>query len=151
MLQPFLQLTDDIWLPVKDGNDSARNLFHRHYSHRAYADGRNPKLFCGPGEKMVLSTPCAKGLFVWRKFISGDGQEGINCAVFRNETHMLSSDLIVAADDLADQRWPSQRHYTYVNASKIKSSNPGYCFQKAGWQKCGITKVNKLVILERLA
>ena len=151
MLQPFLNLTAETWIPVLDGNDSARHLFDRHYSRYRYADGRKPKLFVGPGEKMVLSTPCAMALFIWRKFISGDGQEGVNCAVFRNETDMRSSDLIMEADALADARWPGQRHYTYVDAGKIRSTNPGYCFQKAGWRKCGITKWNKLVILERPA
>ena len=151
MLQPFLNLTAETWIPVLDGNDSARHLFDRHYSRYRYADGRKPKLFVGPGEKMVLSTPCAMALFIWRKFISGDGQEGVNCAVFRNETDMRSSDLIMEADALADARWPGQRHYTYVDAGKIRSTNPGYCFQKAGWRKCGITKWNKLVSLERPA
>ena len=151
MLQPFLNLTAETWIPVLDGNDSARHLFDRHYSRYRYADGRKPKLFVGPGEKMVLSTPCAMALFIWRKFISGDGQEGVNCAVFRNETDMRSSDLIMEADALADARWPGERHYTYVDAGKIRSTNPGYCFQRAGWRKCGITKWNKLVILERPA
>lgn len=150
MLQPSLELTSDPWIPIKDGNASARFLFDRHYSRRHYADGRQPKLFVGPGEKMVLTTHCARGLFVWRKFISGDGQQGVNCAVFRNETDALSSDLIKEADRLADQRWPGERHYTYVNARKIKSTNPGYCFIQAGWRRCGITKHNKLIILEKV-
>jgi hypothetical protein len=150
MLQPSLELTPDPWIPIKDGNASARFLFDRHYSRRHYADGRQPKLFVGPGEKMVLTTHCARGLFVWRKFISGDGQQGVNCAVFRNETDALSSDLIKEADRLADQRWPGERHYTYVNARKIKSTNPGYCFIQAGWRRCGITKHNKLIILEKV-
>ena len=151
MLQPFLNLTAETWIPVLDGNESARHLFDRHYSRYRYADGRKPKLFVGPGEKMVLSTPCAMALFVWRKFVCGDGQQGVNCMVFRNETDMRSSDLIMEADALADARWPGERHYTYVDAGKIRSTNPGYCFQRAGWRKCGITKWNKLVILERPA
>jgi hypothetical protein len=84
-----------------------------------------------------------------RKFISGDGQKGINCAVFRNEGAGLSSDLIMAADALADERWPGERHFTYVDPQEVKSSNPGYCFLRAGWRKCGITKHRKLLILER--
>ena len=150
MLQPFLNLENDNWIPIKDGDASARYLFNRHYSRRRYKDGRQPKLFVGPCEKMVLTTPCAMALFVWRKFISGDKQQGINCAIFRNETNILSSQLIKEADGLADTRWPDQRHYTYVNSKRIKSTNPGYCFIKAGWRKCGITKHNKLIILEKV-
>jgi len=50
---------------------------------------------------------------------------------------------------LTDDIWiPDERLYTFVNPRKIRSSNPGYCFLKAGWRKCGITKWQKLVILE---
>jgi hypothetical protein len=139
-----------VWQQTRDGDIKARRIFHRHYSFRPYKDGREPKLFVGPGEKMVLITWNLDALFVWRKFKSGDGNQGINCAVFRNEGPYLSSDLIRAADALADARWPGERHYTYVNPRKISSPNPGFCFKKAGWRECGITKWNKLVILERI-
>jgi hypothetical protein len=149
MLQPFLELTSDPWVPIKDCNDSARVLFDRHYSRRRFKEGHISRKFVGPGENMVLMTHCARGLFVWRKFISDSGEDGVNCAIFRNETGILSSELIAEADRLADQRWPGERHYTYVNARKIKSTNPGYCFIQAGWRRCGITKHRKLIILEK--
>jgi hypothetical protein len=57
--------------------------------------------------------------------------------------------MIRAADLLADERWPGERHYTYVNPLRIRSTNPGFCFQAAGWQRCGLTKKSRLVILER--
>ena len=78
-----------------------------------------------------------------------DDQTGINCAVFRNESSMLSSDLVREADELAWQKWPGQRHYTYVAPNKVASAHPGYCFKKAGWRKCGTSK-GGLVILEVL-
>lgn len=147
--QPFLPLTDAVWIDVKDGDFTGRHLFHRHYSYKPYRDGRRPLLFAGPGEKMVLLSPDARALFVWRKFISGDGQIGVNCAVFRNEGARLSSDLIREADRIAWERWPDERrHYTYVNPKRVRSSNPGCCFLKAGWRKCGVTKWKGLLILE---
>ena len=139
-----------LWYAVKDGFGPARALFDRHYSRYHYKDGRKPKLFVGPGEKMVLMTSTYDALFVWRKFISGDGQQGINCSIFRNESNHRSSDLILRAEYLARVRWPeNDRFYTYVNPRAVQSSNPGYCFKVAGWRKCGITKVNKLHILEK--
>lgn len=147
----FLDLEDVTWIPIKDGDDHARSVFDRHYSRYVYADGRKPKLFVGPGQKLVLTTPCRRALFVWRKFISGDGQEGVNCAIFRNEGAGLSSYLIRAADVIADLHWPGERHFTYVNPKRIRSTNPGYCFIQAGWRRCGITKHNKLLIFEREA
>ena len=139
------------WLALKDGNATARSIFNRHYSKHLYKDGRKPKLFVGPGEKMVLITPECDALFVWRKFKSDDEQVGVNCSVFRNESSQLSSDLILEAEILAWDKWPGERFYTYVAPKKIRSTNPGYCFIKAGWRKCGITKVNKLIILEKLS
>lgn len=58
--------------------------------------------------------------------------------------------LIREADELAWQRWPGERHFTYVDDSKIRSSNPGYCFLKAGWQRAGRSKTNRLTLLERV-
>lgn len=136
------------WFAVKDGDDRARDLFNRHYSRIRYADGRKPRLFVGPGEKMVLMTPEADALFVWRKFIDASGQQGVNCAVFRNESRHLSSELIREACELAWWRWPGERLYTYVNVQAVTSVNPGYCFKMAGWKACGQTKWNKLLILE---
>jgi len=40
-----------------------------------------PKLFVGPGEKLVLRTWECDAIWVWRKFIDDSGQEGINCAI----------------------------------------------------------------------
>ena len=137
------------WYLSRDGDEHARAMFRRHYSYRAYADGRDPMLFVGPGEKMVLLTREADALFVWRKFVSGDGQEGINCAVFRNESSMLASALILEAEEAAKARWGVQRFYTYVKARAVRSSNPGWCFQCAGWTKCGETKWNRLTILSK--
>lgn len=138
-----------LWYPTKDGDPRALALYERHYSAHQYKDGRKRRLFVGPGQKMVLLTADCRALFVWRKFVSGDGQEGVNCAVFRNEGPLLSSDLIREACHWAEQRWPGQRQYTYVKGSAVKSVNPGYCFKLAGFAKCGVTKWNKLLILER--
>jgi hypothetical protein len=143
-------IVDAYWLPIRDGDPRARWLFNRHYSRYHYADGRKPMLFVGPGEKMVLLTAECDALFVWRKFISGDGQQGVNCAIFRNEGLHQSSALIAEAEQLAWDRWPGERLYTYVNPRAVRSVNPGYCFKIAGWRRCGETKWNKLLILEKL-
>jgi hypothetical protein len=138
------------WVKVRDGNTIAANLFSRHYSKYIYADGRKPKLFVGPGEKIVLLSKSNDALFVWRKFISADGQRGINCAIFRNESNILSSVLLDEAEKIALNIWPGERFYTYVNPRFVKSPNPGYCFKVNGWKQIGITKRRKLIILEKL-
>ena len=123
-------------------------MYERHYSAHQYRDGRKRRIFAGPGEKIVLRTAEASALFVWRKFIDDSGQQGVNCAVFRNESPHKASLLIRQADIIADHCWPGLRHYTYVDPRGVRSTNPGFCFLKAGWRKCGFTKGGKL-ILER--
>ena len=137
------------WVTARDADARARALFHRHYSRYTYRDGRQPKKFVGPGEYIVLVTPEFDALFVWRKFIDKSGQRGVNCSVFRNESPSLSSEMILSAEEWAHAKWPGERLYTYVNPQKIRSCNPGCCFIKAGWRRCGVTKKRKYVILEK--
>lgn len=148
--QPFL-IGGGTWINVRDGNSTASAIFDRHYSRNPAA--RGDARCAGPGKKMVLLTPCARALFVWRQFRTKDptaGPADINCAIFRNEGAGLSSALIVEAMELAWQRWPGERLYTYVNPRRVRSSNPGFCFLQAGWRRCGITKTRRLLILEAM-
>lgn len=142
-----------LWRISRDGDPIGLELYLRHYSARRYTDGRIRRLFVGPGEKLVLIGRDDRALFAWRRFVSMDGQAGINCSVFRNESAALSSEMIREADALADARWPGERHFTYVSPGRVRSSNPGFCFLLAGWRRCGMTKGghgrDQLVILER--
>lgn len=135
-----------LWWLTKDGDRACLDLYSRHYS---AARRRRQAQFVGPGEKVVLRTEHADALFVWRAFIDNFGDFGINCAVFRNESPHLSSDLIRQADAVADCLWPHRRHYTFVSAKDVRSTNPGFCFIAAGWRRCGRTK-SGLLILERI-
>lgn len=147
---PYLDFFKSTWVEIRDGNKMALDIFSRHYSKYQYKDGRKPTRFVGPGERMVLLSYCGSALFVWRKFKSMNNQTGVNCSVFRNESKHKSSELIQEAIKLAWERWPNERLYTYVNPSKIRSTNPGYCFKVSGLRFCGLTKKNKLHILELL-
>lgn len=153
-MSPQLRMSfDDVWTMTRDGDMDARALHRRHYSKYTYADGRDPKLFIGPGEKMCLVTPECGAVFVWRKFIDDaiPKQTGVNCAMFRNERPDLykSSDLVLAAEPYAHRRWPGERLYTYVNPWKVRAKrDPGRCFRKAGWSPCGTTR-GGLLILEK--
>jgi hypothetical protein len=148
-IQPFL--FGDGWIEVRDGNDTARALFDRHYSRYVYADGRKPKLFMGPGEKMVLLSPRADAVFGWCKFISRDAQQGVNCAIFRNDGPELATTLIAEAETLARRRWPGDRFYTYVDPAKVRPTMVrglpvwGWCFFKAGWHFAGVSKSGKII------
>ena len=151
------RIIDGHWLAIKDGDPRASALYKRHYSCYQYADGRrqqtgyrNRHLILGPGEKMVLLTVDCRALFGWRRFDDPSGQVGVNCAVFRNEGDVLSSELILEAEQLAWGRWPGERLYTYVDGAAVESVNPGYCFKMAGWRGCGLTKKRGLLIFEKM-
>jgi len=141
---------EPLWFLTKDGDKSCLELYERHYSAYHYKDGRRRSQFVGPGQTIVLRTAAADALFVWRKFIDDakPKQDGVNCAIFRNESPHLSSELVRQADAIADHCWPGERHYTYVRAEAVRSRNPGFCFLKAGWRRCGKTQ-GGLLIFER--
>lgn len=136
----------EFWRASRDGDPRGLALYRRHYSSRRYADGRDPALFVGPGEKTVLLSHDDDALFVWRKFIDASGQEGVNCAVFRNESPYVASAMILDAETWAAERWPGERLYTYVNPRSIRSVNPGYCFKRAGWRTDGSTRGGLVVL-----
>lgn len=148
------KMCNDIhWFEVRDGDLRLRPFFERHYSAKKKASRhyKNWRRICGPGEHMILLTQNCDALMVWLKeMIRHDGQAGVNCSVFRNEGNVLSSELISEATKLAWERWPQERLFTYVNPTKIKSTNPGYCFLQAGWHRLDGASSKGLVILELL-
>ncbi len=141
------------WLSVRDGDPRALALYLRHYSAprrprmmRRYGNGAR---FAGPGQHIVLLTACCDALCVWRKErYRRDDQTGVNCAVFRNEGPIRSSVLIRETCDLAWQRWPGERLFTFVDPRQVRSTHPGACFKHAGWSTCGVSKTKGLVSLE---
>jgi len=141
------------WIGIRDGDPRAAALYQRHYSARPGVSMAQRIRYgmSGPGQTMTLLTVDCHALFIWLRntLQRFDNQEGVNCTIFRNEGPVLSSALIQEAADLAWQRWPGERLFTYVWDAKIQSVNPGYCFKQAGWQACGRNKDGRLTILER--
>lgn len=132
------------WWGTFDGDKECLAMYERHYPPKRYRYGRRVAQFVGPGEQLVFRNDPSKPLeaiFVWRKFLddciderTGRRQEGVNCAVFRNEGDACSSELIAQADACADVCWPDSRHYTYVDPARVRSALPGACFLAAGWR-----------------
>lgn len=142
------------WRAVKDGDPQAFALYQRHYSFYQYADGRrerygyrNRRLIVGPGEKIVLLGEDGLALCCWRRGsdASSTGERRVYCTVFRNESPHRASDLLREAMVIAWQRWPGERLWTYVDASKVQSEIPGYCFRYARWKHVGETKKGLLI------
>ena len=120
-------------------------LADRHYSRRTPGAPQ----FANNGRKLVLRDTLGDVLFLWlwpQDELRFDTQTGYNCAIFRNESDRLSSEIILEAEEHATAYWGRNRFYTYVNGGKIRSTNPGFCFQQAWWRKAGLSKSGLILL-----
>jgi hypothetical protein len=145
-----------VFLPFSDGliktthfDQECRVLADRHYSRRT----PGARQFCYSGRKLVLRNTQGTILWVWMypdPSMRMDHQAGYNCAIFRNESDRLSSQIILEAEKWAFDYWGPNRMYTYVDPAKVQSINPGYCYLCAGWKKEGISKGGKILLVKDL-
>jgi hypothetical protein len=136
-----------LWEITHKGDQECRKLADRHYSRQTIG----AKLFTRPGKNLVLRTKDADAVWVTWQGIRDDGINAWECTIFRNESRYLSSDLIREAVEITLREWgspPKDGLITYVDQSKIRSVNPGFCFLKAGWMKDGFSKRRKLLRLK---
>jgi hypothetical protein len=142
------------WIAVKDTYPPLIDLYRRHYSslkkpawvYRQFG-------ISGNGESLSLCTASGTAGFCWTKQKKrDDGQKGVNCSFFRNEGSLLSSELILEAEFMALNKWPDTvRFFTYIDPLKIRHKrDPGRCFVRAGWKKCGRSKSGKLIFEKSL-
>jgi hypothetical protein len=120
-----------------------RELADRHYYRKSIG---HPQ-FTPPGKCVVFRTANYGAIWITNaplaQYIRHQWAGAWTCIVFRNESSILSSTLIkqaVAVTLFILKTPPAVGFITFVNASKIKSSNPGYCFKRAGWKHVGFTK-----------
>jgi hypothetical protein len=125
-----------------------------HYSRRSPGS----KTFTGVGQEIVLVTSCGRAVWacVYQRTPSARGTGGSRGRVgvpdakprylwrnmmFRNLGAGLSSDLIADALEATHLHWreryhsiPAERLRTEIGCKEVKSSNPGYCYERAGWE-----------------
>jgi hypothetical protein len=143
------------WYTAKQTDYRVVSLYSRHYS--AGKNGKAIRDWRGhgigkPGQHITLLTSRADALFLWTVCqFRRDGLQGIECAVFRNESSVLSSDLILEAEGLALRKWADMpQFFTYVAPSLIQSSNPGFCFKKAGWKQVGKSPSGLILLTKQI-
>ncbi|QGQ97078.1 hypothetical protein EHS13_20390 [Paenibacillus psychroresistens] len=135
------------WLLTHKGDRNCRLLADRHYSRQHIGH----PMFTRPGRNLVLRTADGMATWVTWKGIRDDGLDAFECTIFRNESANLSSDMIRSAVAATIAEWglpPKDGIITYVDQSKVRSSNPGFCFIKAGFEKIGFSKVRGLLLLQ---
>lgn len=145
--QPMLNLYPGELVVTNHFDQIMRQLADRHYSRRTPGASQ----FCYSGRKLVLRNTEGTVLWVWMypdPAMRMDRQTGYNCAIFRNESVRLSSDIILEAEQHALTRWGPNRMYTYVDGSKIESRNPGYCYLMAGWHRHGLSRTGKHLLVK---
>jgi hypothetical protein len=132
----------------------AAALADRHYSRRKIGSPQ----FMPPGETVCLVSDDNLAVFGWwrphpRSGIRAmNGLDGWTCTIFRNEGAALSSRLILEAEEiLADsgRGCGPDGLLTYVWSAKIRSTNPGFCFLAAGWQRRGFSADGKKRLLSK--
>ena len=78
-----------------------------------------------------------------------DKVDGPMCSVFRNEGQVLSSTLILEAEQAAWARWPGVTLWTYVDPRCVVSGLPGRRLTRARWKHAGESKAGRLLFCKR--
>jgi len=125
---------------------AALPLADRHYNRQKPGTPQ----FVPPGKCIVLLTEDADALWVssWpmREYTKHEWAGAWVNTLFRNESPHLSSELILEAISATRSIWtpPDLGIITFVDADEVESRNPGYCYECAGFERVGYTKVNGL-------
>lgn len=109
------------------------------------------KQFTRNGQNLVFIT--ADCLAVWVTFrptpgkaVRPDGLDGYECALFRNESGLLSSTLIREATELTWALWGPpgvDGLFTFIKPEAVRTEIPGYCYRRAGWHRVGNARDGK--------
>ena len=139
------------WERVTKFDKRTAAIADRHYSRRKIGSPQ----FMPPGQTIILFEPLGAVFGWWRPHPrSGLKQmnnlDGWTCTIFRNETEMQSSGMILEAEKfLLNETCGPSGLITYVWDSRISSKNPGYCFKMAGWKVVGRSADNKKSLLTK--
>ncbi len=133
------------WYLSHRGDAKAGALADRHYSRQKSGTPQ----FMPPGRCLVLWAPGAVWGTSWpyAEFVKHAWGGAWLCSIFRNESGVLSSELIREA--VAISRWrfgepPALGMVTFVDPSAVRHKrDPGRCFLGAGFVVCGACKDGK--------
>lgn len=143
-----------VWNIVTKFDPAACALADRHYSRRKIGAPQ----FMPPGQTLVLLTPDRRAVFGWWRphpasgLKAMNGLDGWTCTIFRNEGAAQLSALILDAERelLARHDCGPSGLITYVFDRKVRSTNPGFCFLCAGWERRGRSVDGKKTLLQKV-
>ena len=135
------------WRIISRVDPRGRVIADRHYNRQSIGADN----FVPPGRCLVLLTQCERALWVtswpFAEYTMHAWAGAWVNSLFRNEGAGLSSELILEAVAATRAHWPLVPELgliTFVDHRHVKSTNPGYCYQCAGFEHVGHTKENKL-------
>lgn len=117
-------------------------LADRHYNRQKIGSPQ----FVPPGRCVVLLTEESDALWVtswpFSEYVKHTWAGAWVNSLFRNESTHLSSELIREAIAATRCIWepPELGLITFVDAGKVRSTNPGYCYLQAGFRRVGETR-----------
>lgn len=120
----------------------AVDIADRHYNRQKPGTPQ----FVPPGRCLVFLTFDNMALWVtswpFAEYVKHDWPGAWVNSLFRNEGATVSSELILDAIAATRHFWkpPELGMITFIDSGKVKSTNPGYCYQQAGFTKVGKTK-----------
>lgn len=141
-----------MWHRVKASDPLARSMRDRHYSTQK-PGGRTVG---PPGRRLVLISDDEQAMWIthWPDpRLVLDKIDALRCTVFRREgrRHERASVLIRAAMVFSEEFYGAAPAgwVTYVEPSKVRSQDPGYCFKMAGFELDQDFKSKRLIRLRR--
>ena len=132
------------WIRSHRADPEVVPLADRHYNRQKIGSPQ----FAPPGRCLVLKTAELDAFWItswpFAEYVRHAWAGTWVCGAFRNEGAYLSSELIreaVAATLYEYGSAPALGMITFVNAEKTrKKRDPGRCFLRAGFKRCGMTK-----------
>lgn len=132
------------WVLSHRADRQALPLADRHYNRQKIGAPQ----FVPPGRCLVLRLPDSSALWVsswpFAEYVRHAWAGAWMCTMFRNESSILSSELIVEAVAATRMEWghaPDLGFVTFVDPGKTRPKrDPGRCYRRAGWEHVGWTK-----------
>lgn len=151
-----------MWQLSHRADPKAVPIADRHYNRQKVGAPQ----FAPPGRCLVLATPNYDALWItsfpFAQYVKHAWAGAYVCTMFRNESNLLSSDLIREAVALTRWYWtitpswyktpePELGMITFVDASQTRHKrDPGRCFRRAGFEHVGFTKSGLYTLQLRL-
>lgn len=132
-----------MWIKSHRADAAVVPLADRHYNRQKIGSPQ----FAPPGRCLVLKTPGRDAFWItswpFAEYVKHAWPGAWVCSAFRNESPLLSSELIRSAIAATRATWapPDNGLVTFVDPKKTrKKRDPGRCFIRAGFRRVGYTK-----------